>query len=46
MGDEEIHLSGVPAEWPGFVMIKFRCAGGKIIRFEDYDDATGMNLSL
>lgn len=45
-GHEDIHLIGVPSKWPGFVMTKFQFAGGKIVRFEDYYDATGMMFSL
>jgi transcriptional regulator with XRE-family HTH domain len=41
-GHELVHLPEMPPVEPGFVMLRMTFQGGKMTRFEDYYEATGM----
>lgn len=41
-GHEYVHLPEVPPEEPGFVMLRMTFEGGRMVRFEDYYESSGM----
>lgn len=45
-GHEFVHLPELPPEAPGFVMLRITFKDGKMVRIEDYYEATGMMHAL
>lgn len=45
-GHERIHIRGVPPTESGLVLVRFEFRDGKIIRFEDHYEVTGMMYAL
>jgi transcriptional regulator with XRE-family HTH domain len=41
-GHEYVRVAQAPPQLPGFVMLKMKFAGGLMVRFEDYYEASGM----
>jgi len=45
-GFENIHLPNITPTTPGFVMLKMRFEAGRMVRFEDYYESSGMMWAL